>query len=110
MKNLKNVCQKCFGDCSCLGNRKKERKEEEEKKTKEEKTLNNKNGEELKEENINHFQISKEIVKQIKDFNHKKLTSKQKSLIEQLIPKQELKERYNKFGLCQECNQPNTGT
>jgi hypothetical protein len=35
------------------------------------------------------------------------LTEEQKSLIEKLIPNEELRERYKKYGLCKECSQPN---
>src|SRR5918912_296447 len=37
------------------------------------------------------------------------LTEEQKSLIDELIPNEELRERYKKHGLCDECSQPNTG-
>ena len=37
------------------------------------------------------------------------LTKEQKSLIDKLIPNEELRERYKKYGLCKECSQPNTG-
>src|ERR1044072_9487686 len=48
-------------------------------------------------------------INQIKDFTHDELTEEQKSLIDELIPNEELRERYKKHGLCKECNQPNTG-
>ena len=58
--------------------------------------------------------LSDDIINQIKDFpkpnlfnNH--LTEKQKLLIDELIPNEELRERYKKHGLCEECSQPNTG-
>jgi len=37
------------------------------------------------------------------------LTSKQESLLDKLMPAKELSERYKNYGLCLECNQPNTG-
>jgi hypothetical protein len=46
----------------------------------------------------------------IKDFKHSfdaiyQLTQEQKSLIDELMPNEELRERYNKkYGLCKECN------
>ena len=63
--------------------------------------------------------LSDDVINQIKDFpkpdyyynlpfyNH--LTEEQKSLIDELIPNEELRERYKKYGLCKECSQPNTG-
>jgi len=67
--------------------------------------------------------IGKEVINQIKDFKHScvsynernenekhnKLTPEQESLINQLISNQELRDKYKRFGLCQECQQPNTG-
>ncbi|GBB97955.1 hypothetical protein RclHR1_03100017 [Rhizophagus clarus] len=55
--------------------------------------------------------ISDEIYEQIKDFDHRSsnLTEEQKLLVDRLIINKELKERYKKFGLCEECKQPNTG-
>ena len=54
------------------------------------------------------LKLSDDVINQIKDFpNH--LTEKQKSLIDELIPNEELRERYKKYGLCEECSQPNTG-
>ena len=55
--------------------------------------------------------ISNDVFEQIKDFDHRELnlTEEQKLLIDKLIPNEELKQRYNKHGLCKECKQPNTG-
>jgi hypothetical protein len=50
--------------------------------------------------------LSEDVINQIKDFNRYSLT---KSLIDELIPNEELRERYKKYGLCRECNQPCTG-
>ena len=52
--------------------------------------------------------LSDDVIEQIKDFNHRKLTEGQKLLIDKLIVNEELKERYKKYGLCKECKQPNT--
>ena len=59
--------------------------------------------------------LSDDVINQIKDFPHSykpypaQLTDKQKSLIDELIPNEELRERYKNYGLCEECSQPNTG-
>ena len=58
--------------------------------------------------------LSDDVINQIKDFEHSyytvyDLTDEQKSLIDELIPNEELREQYKKHGLCKECNQPNTG-
>ena len=58
--------------------------------------------------------LSDDVINQIKDFKHSydlfyDLTEEQKSLIDELIPNEELRERYKKYGLCEECSQPNTG-
>src|SRR5436190_11418992 len=53
--------------------------------------------------------LSDDVINQIKDFNRRKLTKEQKSLIDELIPNEELREQYKKYGLCNECSQPNTG-
>src|SRR5436853_4689279 len=53
--------------------------------------------------------LSDDVINQIKDFDKYVLTSEQKSLIDELIPNEELRERYKKHGLCEECSQPNTG-
>src|SRR2546425_9928807 len=62
--------------------------------------------------------LNDDVINQIKDFpkpdyyynlpfyNH--LTEEQKTLIDELIPNEELRERYKKHGLCKECSQPNT--
>ena len=63
--------------------------------------------------------LSDDVINQIKDFqpiygcnfpfyNH--LTKEQKSLIDELIPNEELRKRYKEHGLCKECSQPNTGS
>ena len=56
--------------------------------------------------------LSDDVINQIKDFPeyYYKLTDEQKSLIDELIPNEELRERYKKYGLCKECSQPNTGS
>jgi len=53
-------------------------------------------------------QLSNDVIEQIKDFDHYHLTEEQKSLIDKLILDDELKERFKKYGLCDECKQPNT--
>ena len=53
--------------------------------------------------------LNKDVINQIKDFDPYKLTEEQKSLIDELIPNEELRERYKKYRLCKECSQPNTG-
>src|ERR1043166_4766861 len=50
--------------------------------------------------------LTDDVINQIKDFNRHKLSKKQKSLIVELIPNEELRERYKEYGLCDECNQP----
>ena len=63
--------------------------------------------------------LSDDVINQINDFKaswgydfpfYDNLTEEQKSLIDELIPNEELRERYKKHGLCKECNQPNTGS
>jgi hypothetical protein len=54
------------------------------------------------------IKLNKDIIEQIKDFNHQKLTKEQESLINKLILNEKLKECYKKCGLCKECKQPNT--
>src|SRR5436189_6308561 len=50
------------------------------------------------------------VFEQIKDLvRHNLLTKEQNLLIDKLIPNEELKQRYKKFGLCKGCKQPNTG-
>ena len=57
------------------------------------------------------LKLSEDVINQIKDFPkyYSDLTEKQTSLIDELIPNEELRERYKKHGLCKECSQPNTG-
>ena len=60
------------------------------------------------------LKLSDDVISQIKDFDHSykvyyDLTKEQHSLIDELIPNEELRERYKKHGLCKECSQPNTG-
>ena len=52
-------------------------------------------------------QLSDDVYEQIKDFIYDNLTEDQKSLIDKLILDDELKERFKKYGLCNECKQPN---
>src|SRR5579871_6009863 len=52
--------------------------------------------------------ISDDVIEQIKDFKHNNLTEEQKLLIDKLILNEELKNRYENYGLCNECKQPNT--
>jgi len=52
--------------------------------------------------------LSQNIINQIKDFG-RYLTQEQELLIDKLIPNEKLKNRYKNYGLCKECNQPNTG-
>src|ERR1051325_10670595 len=53
--------------------------------------------------------LTDDVINQIKDFTYYDLTEEQKSLIDELIPNEELREQYKKYGLCNECSQPNTG-
>jgi hypothetical protein len=58
--------------------------------------------------------ISDGVIEQIKNFplderNLPKLNSDQELLVNKLISNKSLRERYKKYGLCLECNQPNTG-
>ena len=48
------------------------------------------------------LKLSEGVTNQIKDFQ---LTEEQ---IDELIPNEELRERYKEHGLCEECSQPNT--
>jgi hypothetical protein len=53
--------------------------------------------------------LSDDVINQIKDFpKYKDQSRVQQSLIDKLIPNEELRERYKKYGLCEECSQPNT--
>src|ERR1700722_15556178 len=55
--------------------------------------------------------LSDNVFEQIKDFSHWRSdqTKEQKLLINKLILNKGLKERYEEYGLCKECKQPNTG-
>ena len=53
------------------------------------------------------IKLSDDVFEQIKDFDHEKLTKEQELLIDKLLLNEELKERYKKHGLCEECKQPN---
>src|ERR1043166_9803424 len=58
--------------------------------------------------------LSDDVINQIKDFKHTYnsyygLSEEQNSLIDELIPNEELRERYKNYGLCDECSQPDTG-
>src|SRR4051812_35364316 len=66
------------------------------------------------------LKLCDDVINQIKEFPkpdyyecdypfYDHLTQEQKSLIDELIPNEELRERYKKYGLCGECSQPNTG-
>src|SRR3954451_16270401 len=55
------------------------------------------------------LKLSEDVINQLKDFNLDNLTEEQTSLIDELIPNEELRERYKNYGLCKECSQPNTG-
>jgi len=55
------------------------------------------------------IKLSDDVIEQIKDFKHNNLTEEQKLLIDKLILNEELKNRYENYGLCNECKQPNTG-
>ncbi|UZO03872.1 uncharacterized protein OCT59_024273 [Rhizophagus irregularis] len=52
------------------------------------------------------FMLSGDVIKQIKDFKHRRLTNKQSLLIDKLILNEELKKRYKRNGLCKDCKQP----
>src|ERR1043165_4510080 len=59
--------------------------------------------------NNTYHKLSDDVINQIKDFEHP--YEEQESLIDELIPNEELRERYKKHGLirlCNECSQPNT--
>src|ERR1051325_8731424 len=53
-------------------------------------------------------QLSDDVLEQIKDFprRYNDLSDEQTSLINKLIPDEELKECYRRNGLCKECKQP----
>src|SRR5436190_5670505 len=61
--------------------------------------------------------LGEDVINQIKDFEpdydcnfpfYDSFTEEQKSLIDELIPNEELRKRYKEYGLCEECSQPNT--
>src|ERR1043166_112791 len=54
--------------------------------------------------------LSDDVISQIKYFDRYNLTEEQKSLIDELIPNEELREQYRKNGLCKKCSQLNTGS
>ncbi|CAG8741757.1 1283_t:CDS:2, partial [Cetraspora pellucida] len=53
--------------------------------------------------------IDFKVIEQIRDFDHKDLTFKQQLLVDELITSEDLKSRYKKYGLCEECQQPYIG-
>jgi hypothetical protein len=55
--------------------------------------------------NNTYDKLSNDVINQIKKFDHYFLTEQQESLIDELIPNEELRERYKKYGLCGECRQ-----
>ncbi|MCE8162889.1 MAG: protein kinase [Candidatus Moeniiplasma glomeromycotorum] len=63
----------------------------------------------IQEKSTENNKISSKVIEQIKNFTYYKLTEEQSLLLEQLIPCKELRERYQKYGLCFECQQTNTG-
>ena len=52
------------------------------------------------------IKLSKDVIDQIKDFEHNCLTEEQELLIDKLILNEELKECYKQCGLCEKCKQP----
>ena len=54
-------------------------------------------------------ELGEDVINQIKYLNYYILTEEQKSLIDELIPNEELREQYKEHGLCDECSQPDTG-
>src|ERR1043166_9287384 len=68
---------------------------------------------------IHAHKFDDDVINQIKDLPepdfafdfpfYENLSCEQKLLIDELIPNEELRERYKKHGLCNECSQPNTG-
>src|SRR5437763_646765 len=54
------------------------------------------------------LKLSQDVINQTKYFEYDDLTEEQNSLIDELIPNEELRERYKKHGLCKECSQPKT--
>src|SRR2546429_2558165 len=55
------------------------------------------------------IKLSDDVFKKIKYIDYDNITEEQELLIDKLILNEELKERYKKYGLCEECKQPNTG-
>jgi hypothetical protein len=53
---------------------------------------------------MDEIKLSDDVIEQIKDFNHRRLTKEQESLIDKLILNEELKKCYKLYGLCKECN------
>src|SRR5689334_1109263 len=51
-------------------------------------------------------QLNDGVYEQIKDFNHRKLTEEQRSLVDKLILDEKLKQNYKWYGLCEKCKQP----
>src|SRR3954453_18450042 len=65
-------------------------------------------------EYLENNRLSEEVVRQIKSFKHshkpqENLTSEQELLVNQLMFNKKLRDRYKNYGLCKECQQPNTG-
>jgi hypothetical protein len=59
--------------------------------------------------NDTYDKLSDDVINQIKKFDRYHLTEEQKSLIDELIPNEELREQYEDNGLCKECSQINPG-
>ncbi|POG78622.1 kinase-like domain-containing protein [Rhizophagus irregularis DAOM 181602=DAOM 197198] len=57
---------------------------------------------------MDEIKLSDDVIEQIKDFTHWKLTEEQESLIDKLITDKELKKCYKRYGLCENCKQPRT--
>ena len=51
-------------------------------------------------------QLDDDVYEQIKDFDHRRLTNEEESLVDKLILDEELKNSYKKYGLCEKCMQP----
>jgi hypothetical protein len=54
------------------------------------------------------FKLSNDVIDQIKDFNHQRLTEEQRLLINKLILNKKFKQFYLWYGLCKKCKQPKT--
>ena len=54
------------------------------------------------------LKLNEDVITQIKDFKWYNLTQEQRSLIDELIPNEKLREQYKENGLCGECAQPRT--